>query len=498
VKNLAELLVARRETSADKKFGVAGSYVSFGDAFDRAAAFAQELPAFGLPCGSRVALVGANSLAYLTTWAGLQMGGVETALVNPTYPDEMLAEMLARLEVDGIIQVDHAGSASVLGSAGPVFDLTGICDGTVVRDGDTIRLSGYAGAPLPGVERDPGAISGFIHTSGTTGVPKFCALSHDYHLRLARFIADSMTIGSSDTVFAPLPLFHINPLGYGIIGGLLAGASVLGAPRFSASGFWPQVIDEGATIAILHLPPVEILKKRTTRSDSAGHSLRAVLIADSEFLETFEIPVGVTGYGSTEAAGLTHARIWRRDDQPPEDMSITRYVGDARPDLEWKLADDDEILVRGRRPHVLFDGYQVGSELTSVLDADGWFATGDLGRIDPADGSLIFVERKSESIRVKGEFVPIELVEQQVSEVPGVADNAVWKTAGDLNDDQVVLYLSGESIDVNELRAVCERLPSFMRPRLAIRVTEIPRDDGVGKVRRRQLAELPELERVEL
>ena len=498
MKNLAQLLVDRREHYDDRRFGVAGSHQPFGAAFDLAAAFAQALPGFGLHAGSRVALVGTNSFAYLTAWAGLQLGGVETALFNPTYPDEMLAEMLATLEVDALVQVDHAGSPEVLGAVCPQYDVSDIANGVVVHRGEMITLPSYAGGLLPGTDRDAGDVAGFIHTSGTTGLPKFCALTHDYHLRLARFIADSMSIGDADTVFAPLPLFHINPLGYGIIGGLYAGANVLGAPRFSASGFWPQVHDEGVTVAILHIPPIEILKKRTTREDASGHALRAVFIADAEFLDRFEIPIGITCYGSTEAAGLTHARVWRRNEPVPEGLSLTRFAGHARPDVEWKLADDGEILVRGRRPHVLFDGYQTGSQLVSPTDDDGWFATGDLGRIDEADGGLVFLERKAESIRVRGEFVPIDLVEQHVAAVSGVEDCAVWKTPGDLNDDQVVLYAVGDSIDIDALRSVCAELPAFMRPGSLIRVDELPRDVGVGKVRRRQLSELPEISRIEL
>lgn len=498
MKNLAQLLIARREQSAEKRFGVTGSHQQFGDAFDIAAAFAQALPAMGLDAGSRVALVGPNSFAYLTAWLGLQLGGVETALINPTYPDEMLAEMLSSLKVDGLIQVDRPGSPAILGAVCPQFDLSEIATGIALHNGETITLDAYAGGSLPGADRDAAHVAGFIHTSGTTGLPKFCALTHDYHLRLGRFIADTMAISAKDTVFAPLPLFHINPLGYGIVGGLIAGANVLGAPRFSASGFWPQVLEERATIAILHLPPIEILKKRTTRDDSSGHALRAVFIADAEFLETFEIPIGVTGYGSTEAAGLTHAKLWRRNDPVGSDMSMTRFAGQARPDVEWKLAANDEILVRGRRPHVLFDGYQTGAELVDPTDSEGWYHTGDLGKIDDADGGLIFLERLAESIRVRGEFVPMDFVEQHVSRVPGVKDNAVWKVPGDLNDDQVVLYGVGDSIDLEELRRTCSQLPAFMRPAFLIRVGEIPRDVGVGKVRRRQLADLVEIERVTL
>ena len=71
-----------------------------------------------------------------------------------------------------------------------------------------------------------------MHTSGTTGLPKFCAQSHRYFLELGRLMADRMTLGHRDTVFAPLPLFHINPLGYGPEPALVARAAMVSATRF--------------------------------------------------------------------------------------------------------------------------------------------------------------------------------------------------------------------------------------------------------------------------
>ena len=66
-----------------------------------------------------------------------------------------------------------------------------------------------------------------MHTSGTTGLPKFCAQSHDYFASLAAAMAGALDLRPGDRVLAPLPLFHINPMGYGIITALLTGADAL-------------------------------------------------------------------------------------------------------------------------------------------------------------------------------------------------------------------------------------------------------------------------------
>ncbi len=402
-------------------------------------------------------------------------------------------------------------------------------DGPPLTTGTEVEASvgaGLAGlADAPGLTRGRFDVAGWMHTSGTTGVPKFCEQTHEYFLRLGRFIADSMCFSEADTVLAPLPMFHINPLGYGVIGGLTGGAEVLGLERFSASSFWPLVRDTSTTVLILHAPPVEILKRATSAADAAGHRVSRVFFADPDFLETFGVPLGFSAYGSTEAGGLCHIWAWRRGERPGLAEGMSRYGGRARHEVQWRVngpaasggsrtagtaageievraegqdgAAAGEIEVRADRPGVLFSGYRRDDGLAQPFDDDGWFATGDLGRVDDA-GNLVFIERASESIRVKGEFVPIGYVEQRFSSVDGIDDVAVWHRSSELVDDEIVLYVTGGAIPAEGIRAVSDGLPAFMRPAAAARVAEIPRDSGVGKVRRRLLADATVLEWTDL
>jgi long-subunit acyl-CoA synthetase (AMP-forming) len=205
----------------------------------------------------------------------------------------------------------------------------------------------------------------------------------------------------------------------------------------------------------------------------------------------------VSAYGSTEAGGLCHVWHWRAGERPDVPEGIARYGGRARHDVAWRVDADGEIHVRGERPGVLFSGYRTGQSLTAALDDDGWFATGDLGRVDES-GNLVFIERRAESIRVKGEYVPIGYVEQRFAAVDGIDDVAVWRRSSSLVDDEVVLHVVADHVPLDHLRTVAASLPSFMRPACVVRVAEIPRDSGVGKVRRRQLADVATLEVHEL
>lgn len=498
MKNLAQLLATRRERSPERRIGLIDDHECFADLYDRSAGTAAVLAETGLVSGSRVAVIGTNSRDYLQAWTALQLAGVESALLNPTYPSRLLGEMLDDLDPDAVVWVGPDPQPDLLSQARHL-DLRGVTEGEFHIDGARVEVSpvGSGTGVLGGFDRAPGDVAGYMHTSGTTGTPKFCRQTQEYFLRLGRYIADSLLLSPADTVFAPLPLFHINPLGYGVVGGLVAGADVLSASRFSASRFWADVRDAGATALILHAPPVEILKRATTPVEAAGHRVRIVFFADHDFLEDFEIPAGVSAYGSTEAGGLCHTWIWRRGDVADLPEGMSRYGGKARHEVEWRVTDDGEIEVRSSRPHVLFDGYWKRGELRSPFDEHGWFATGDLGRVDE-DGNLVFIERRAESIRVKGEFVPIGFVEDHFSKVTGVGDVAVWREASELVDDDVALFVTGENLDLAAIRAARDALPAFMRPAVLVRVPTIPRDDGVGKIRRRQLGDVPALERVGL
>jgi acyl-CoA synthetase (AMP-forming)/AMP-acid ligase II len=205
--------------------------------------------------------------------------------------------------------------------------------------------------------------------------------------------------------------------------------------------------------------------------------------ADAEFMQRFGIPRAVSGYGSTEAAGVSHLHVWTLGDEIPVDAS--RYGGLPRADIEDRIGEDGEIFVRERERGTLFAGYHANGVLDSSTDADGWFATGDLGRRQGDD--LVFLERAAESIRVKGEFVPVPYVESQFGAIDALDDLALWKRPGELVDDDIVLYVVADPVPVDLIAKVSAELPAFMRPSHVAQIARIPRDAAAGKVQRRRL-----------
>jgi acyl-CoA synthetase (AMP-forming)/AMP-acid ligase II len=467
--NLARAIIDQAAARPQLRLGTVDDQVTLADAVGLAAGRAAELLAEGLRPGQPVAMIAPTSTDYLLTWLALVFAGTPVALVNPTYPADLLEQMLQPLAPDHVV-------------TGPGLTQARRCG---VRDP----------AGLPGPDADAFDVVSFMHTSGTTGLPKFCAQTHDYFARLAAAMSGALDLSPDDRVLAPLPLFHINPMGYGVITSLLTGADALAVESFSARAFWPAVVREQVSVLVLHAPPVAILKRATTSADSAGHRVRTMFYADGAFLRQFDVPAAVSGYGSTEAGGVTHLTRWSTGDDIPGNAS--RHGGHARADIDWRLDEGGTIFVREREHAALFDGYVTAEGLNPARDADGWFDTGDLGRADGAD-YLVFLERGAESIRVKGEFVPIPFVENHFAAVAGLDDYAIWKRAGALVDDEVVLYAVADPLPLHPLMTAISQLPAFMRPVAVARVAQLPRDAAAGKVQRRLLTDQNVLEWVTL
>jgi len=491
-RNLAQLLLQRAMERPNLVFGMADDLQTLGHAMEAASRVVAGLEDAGIVPGSRLAFIADPDTSYLVMWLSCQLAGVQPVLVNPRYPIDLLRAMMADIEPAAIVAEPSRelpeGMRRLDHSLAPL--------GRISIDGSDIAPSRPA-TRLPGEGAAPSNIAGFMHTSGTTGSPKFCAQTHEYFLRLGRYVASILHLTPDDTVLAPLPMFHINPLGYGVIGGLAGGANVVGLRRFAPESFWGVVHDVNATALILHAQPVEVLKSRTSPSDAKGHRVRIAFYADLDFLRRFSIPCGVSAYGSTEAGGISHTWLWQASDRVPSSLGegVARYGGQPRADLECRLAASREILLREREAGALFAGYWHRNALNPSRDEDGWFHTGDLGRFD-SKGNLVFIERISESIRVRGEYVPIDYVEQRVRTIPGLTDAALWKEpSGGIDDDPVLYVVAEASVPLEEIRTRISELPRFMRPVKIVRVRSIPRDTGAGKVQRRLLTNALLLER---
>jgi len=488
--------------------------LTYAEANQRANQIAHALRRRGVGDGDHVLAMTRNCLQFVELLLGVPKLGAVTACVNTESRGESLRHLVDYADADiavvheSLLGVYAAQAAELTDPPERLITIAGAPDDPDVPssvtyeggfrgivDGETASRPEYDGELGPS---DPQTL---LHTSGTTGKPKWCQLSHNYNVRLGEELIDGFNIRRDDVIFNPLPLYHCNPQCYLLYGAIAARATAVTAERFSASSFWEQVQNAGATVLILHLAPVDILNQRSESPDS--HQVRAVFPADEEFMERFGIDTGLIGFGSTEAGGLTNMRTFTlpiREDEVPEDEQLSQVTGPPRDDVDVRIFDTHdrevetgergEIVVRPTEPHVIFDQYYNMSGATVDEFGSLWFHTGDLGYID-GEGELHFVQRISESIRVRGEFMNIEQVEQQIESHPKVMECAVVGVPAEIGEEDVKACIRTKpnaDIEPASILKHCEDdLADYMIPRYIEFVGDFPRAAGTEKIQKQEL-----------
>jgi crotonobetaine/carnitine-CoA ligase len=213
---------------------------------------------------------------------------------------------------------------------------------------------------------------------------------------------------------------------------------------------------------------------------------------DDVIQKRFGVQTFSGGYGVTEASlvswlppGVTN--------KPNAAGKINDEYFDVRifddEDAEVPLGVDGEIVVRPKRPHVMFEGYWGRPEVTVETSRNWWYHTGDIGQIDD-DGYLYFVDRKADYLRRRGENISSYEVESVLMSHGALADVAVHAVPSQLTEDDLKVTATlkeGAELRPEELFEWCvDRLPYFVLPRYVEFRRELPRSP-VGRVLKRQL-----------
>ena len=300
-------------------------------------------------------------------------------------------------------------------------------------------------------------------------------------------------ITADDVVLGVLPLFHVYGLNAVLGGTLRQRARLVLSERFEPAGTLDLIEDEAVSVVPVAPPvfgawlPMEDLAERLgpVRMVLSGSAPLAKDVIDA-FVAATGVPVH-QGYGLTEASPVVTSTLCSAHAEAGS-------VGAALPGIDIRLVDDDgrppegedpgEIEIRGAN---LFSGYWPDGE--DGPDAEGWWATGDVGFLDH-DGDLFLVDRRKELVIVSGFNVyPVE-VEDVIAEVDGVSAAAVIGVADERTGEAVVAYVvsDGDPDRVREaVAAHCEeRLARFKRPGTIQVVTELPYT-VTGKVQKGRL-----------
>ncbi len=476
-----------------------GHTTSYGELLDRIDRLAAELAAGGVGRGDRVGYLGLNDPMFLITlFAAARIGAVFVPL-NYRLTAAELGYILADAGVHTLL-----ADARYAAVAGPVLT------GPGVRR--ALALSAVPGwEPLPDLLANRGRLAAPVHprsdevavimyTSGTTGRPKGAMLTHGNLFWNNVNALLSFDVSQDDVSLVAAPLFHIGGLNVTTLVTLQKGGQIVLMPAFDPGQALKLIADYRVT-TMFGVPAMFLFMSQVPEFAAADlSSVRFLICGGAPVPETLITRYGqrgiafVQGYGLTETAPL--ALVLRADE-------VSVKVGAAGhavlPLSDVRLVDAEnnpvapgergEICVRG--PQVMA-GYWHNREATdAVIDAGGWFHTGDIGQADQ-DGYVYVVDRLKDMVITGGENVYPAEVEAVLYHHPAIAEVAVLGTPHEQWGEAVTAVVAlnpGAALTLEELSAFArDKLAGYKIPLRLEFVDALPRNPA-GKVLKYQLLE---------
>ncbi len=319
-------------------------------------------------------------------------------------------------------------------------------------------------------------------------------LPHGYYRRVARGAGRVMGLTDRDVVSSPLPLYHFGGQGL-LLSVLVNRCSFVAEPEFRVTGQLERLIQTKTTVFAGVGAMGEALLRTAPSALDQAHALRLVYVVPfspdqhRRFSERFGVDVTSSLYGQTECVPITSTpldgdRRLGTTGTVPDDLDVRLIDGDGN---EVAAGEVGEIVARPKAPFAMFTGYW-GADPATYPSADHWHTTGDLGRFD--DGYLVFVDRKKDAIRRRGENVSSAEVEGALAANSGIAEVAVFGVPSELTEDDIMAVcvpLPGVELTPEIVFRLCvERLPYFAVPRYVEIADELPKN-AVNRVMKHQL-----------
>ena len=325
----------------------------------------------------------------------------------------------------------------------------------------------------------PSTEASLLYTSGTTGKPKGCILSHSYEINAGLgYIKKKGLISiksSEEKIYNCLPIHHVNAGVLSFFAVLLSGNCQIQAQRFSSSMFWKDIKLSKATIFHYLGVIVSILLKKNKSSYERNNNLRLGVGAGIEphhhklFEKRFGIPM-------VELWGMTEMVRCIFDHKKNRKIGI-RCFGKSDKTLETKVINTEgktiinkpgDFLIRHNKKDPkkgFFSGYLKDKKSTDRVWKDGWFHTGDIVKKD-IKGNLFFIDRKKSIIRRAGENISATEVESTLLSLPYILNCAVIAIPHALYEEEVLAFITLKNKRlINKL--IVERIMFYVSKKLA-------------------------------
>jgi len=472
-----------------------GALYSWRDLERGSAMLANWLQRLDLPAGSRVAVHTDKSVEALMLYLAVLRAGFVYLPLNPAYQASELEHFIADAAPGVVVCASRnfgwVGKLAFQRGVRWVFTLDDDRRGTLL---DRASQMGESHEPA---ERGAGDLAAILYTSGTTGRSKGAMLSHGNLLSNAQTLQTFWDWRPDDVLLHALPIFHVHGLFVASHGALLNGSRMLWFNKFEP-GAVARRLPEATVfmgvptlyVRLLQEPALDTRRMRLFISGSAP------LLAD-----TWQAWRERTGHAILERYGMSETLMLTSNPCRPEDGErLPGTVGPALPGVGLRIVREDgapcavdeigQVQVRG--PNVFSGYWQMPEKTAEEFTADGWFRTGDVGRL-AADGWLTLIGRSKDLIISGGFNVYPAEVEGFINELPGVGESAVIGVPHPDFGEAVVAIVTpaaprGEPDPEALIQALKARIAGFKVPKRVIVQAELPRN-AMGKVQKKLLRE---------
>ena len=489
--NLASVLTDATERNSDRTaiklddFEV--SYERLNEASARAAALLKEKD---LEPGDRVGIMLPNVPQFAVAYYGVLRAGGVVVPMNPLLKKREAGFYLEDPQAKLLFAWHEFEDAAEQAAKDAEAELV------LVEPGKFEQLLGEHEPDFDVIDRDEDDTAVILYTSGTTGKPKGAELTHSNLLKNAEAGVSLAGASTDDVLLGALPLFHSFGQTCGLNAGMSAGATLSMIPRFDPGKALEIIERDGVTVfqgvptmftAMLHDDSKDDVDVSTLRVCMSGGSAMPVEVMKG-FEEQFGCKV-LEGYGLSETAPIASFNHPDRERKPGS-------IGTPIEGVEMKLVDDDgndvdagdvgEIVIKG---HNVMRGYWNQSEATEEAIKDGWFFSGDMGKVDE-DGYFTIVDRKKELIIRGGYNVYPREVEEVLYEHADVLEAAVIGVADDEMGEEVgaaVVLKEGAEVSEDDLRDYVKgEVAAYKYPRKVWFEDELPKGP-TGKILKKDI-----------
>jgi len=472
-----------------------GALYSWRDLERGSAMLANWLDKLALPTGSRVAVHTDKSVEALILYLAVLRAGHVYLPLNPAYQASELEHFIADAAPGVVVcagkNFGWVSKLSFQRGVRWVFTLNDDRSGTLLDR--AVQMSDQHEPAQRGADD----LAAILYTSGTTGRSKGAMLSHGNLLSNAQTLQRHWDWRPDDVLLHALPIFHVHGLFVASHGALLNGSKMLWFNKFDVTAVARRLPEATVFMGVPTLY-VRLLQERTLETKN----IRLFISGSAPLLiETWRDWQARTGHLILERYGMSETLMLTSNPCRPEDGDrIGGTVGKALPGVGLRILRDDgeacavdeigHVQVRG--PNVFSGYWQMPEKTAEEFTADGWFRTGDVGRVD-ANGYLTLIGRSKDLIISGGFNVYPAEVEGFLNELPGVGESAVIGVPhADFGEAVVAVitpFAGNSQPDPQALiRELKSRIAGFKVPKRVIVVPELPRN-AMGKVQKKLLRE---------